>query len=55
MSYARHGGGANAVILAKALEGTRVAPGLSDCWAPRGDWLVFKSGAQLLPKYVVHW
>jgi hypothetical protein len=55
MRYARHGGGANTVILAKALEGTRGAPGRSDCWAPRGDWLVFKSGAQLLPKYVVHW
>ena len=54
MTYARHGN-TNAVILAKAIEGTRGAQGSSDCWAPRGDWLVFKSGAQLLPKYVVYW
>ena len=54
MHYAR-AGGASAVILAKALEGTRGAQGVGDCWAPRGDWLVFKSGKQLLPKYVVHY
>jgi len=54
MGYAQMGG-ASAVILAKALEGTRGAQGVGDCWAPRGDWLVFKSGKQLLPKYVVHY
>jgi len=50
-SYAR----GNCVILAKALEGVRGAQEASDCWAPKLDWLVFKTGEQLLPKYVVHW
>jgi hypothetical protein len=54
MRYAQ-AGGASLVILAKALEGTRGPQGVGDCWAPRGDWLVFKSGKQLLPKYVVHY
>ena len=26
-----------------------------DCWAPRGDWLVFKTREQLLPRYVVYY
>ncbi len=25
-----------------------------DSWEPKKDWVVFKTGAQLLPKYVVH-
>ena len=49
MGYVRKGS-ASAVIL--ALEG---AQGVGGCWAPRGDWLVFKSGKQLLPKYVVYY
>ena len=54
MVYA-NSAGTNAVILAKALEGTRGLQGIDDCWAPRENWLVFKTGEQLLPKYVVHW
>jgi len=54
MAYS-NSAGTNAVILAKALEGNRGRQEIGDCWAPRGDWLVFKTGEQLLPKYVVHW
>jgi len=50
-----YSGESKRVILAKALEGTRGTQGASDCWAPRGDWLVFRTGEQLLPTYVVHW
>jgi hypothetical protein len=53
MQYAGNSG--NRVILAKALEGVKGEQGVGDCWAPRGDWLVFKTGEQLLPSYVVHW
>lgn len=54
MHYAGQGDG-NSVILAKGLEGTRGQREMGDCWAPNGDWLIFKTGEQLLPKYVVHW
>jgi hypothetical protein len=27
---------------------------VDDSWYPNDDWVVFKTGAQLLPKYVVH-
>jgi hypothetical protein len=54
--YSNQAGG-NAVILSKALEGTKGRQELGDCWAPirDQDWLVFKSGEQLLPKYAVYW
>lgn len=54
MQYSNSGGG-NAVVLSKALEGTRGRQEQDDCWVPRGDWLIFKSGEQLLPTYAVHW
>ena len=49
-------GHGTAVILAVAVEGAQTpaeAPG-SDSWAPNGDWVVFRDGAQLLPRYVLH-
>jgi cold shock CspA family protein len=55
MQYAHIGGSGNVVILSKALEGTRGAQEISDCWAPHDDWLIFKTGEQLLPKYVVYY
>jgi hypothetical protein len=55
MQYARSSGENKRVILAKALEGAKGPQGTSDCWAPKDDWLVFKTGEQLLPKYVVYW
>ena len=51
----QYGKGAT-VILAVAIEGSQTraeAPG-SDSWAPNGDWIIFRHGAQLLPKYVIH-
>lgn len=46
------------VILAMALPGMVGQPSArgtdgSDSWRPRHDWIVFRSGAQLLPLYVV--
>jgi hypothetical protein len=61
MCYGRKTG---QVILARALQGRRgaaaPAPGGSgaagpDSWEPRGDWVVFRGGEQLLPVYVVHY
>ena len=49
-------GQGKSVILAIAVEGTQTraeAVG-SDSWTPNGDWIIFKHGAQLLPKYVIH-
>ena len=46
----------NRIILAKALKGTKAdsdRPG-ADSWQPKQDWLIFKDGAQLLPRYVLH-
>jgi len=53
MQFARSGN--KRLILAKALEGVKGTRDTSDCWAPQQDWLVFKTGDQLLPKYVVIW
>ncbi len=56
MHYVGKNGNGNCAILTKALEGVKGEQGKGDCcWAPRGDWLVFKTGEQLLPTYVVHW
>ena len=52
--YAQNGNARNCVILAKALEGVKGRQNVDDCWAPKDDWLVFKTGEQLVPKYVVH-
>ena len=54
MGYANAGNAGNRVILAKALEGVKGRQEVDDCWAPKDDWLVFKTGEQLIPKYVVH-
>ena len=45
--------GVQQVILALAL---KEKPGQSRgiSWEPRKDWIVFRSGSQLLPRYVVH-
>ena len=44
------------VLLAKALSGDRGIDDRSgDSWVPKSDWMVFRSGAQLLPCYVVHY
>jgi hypothetical protein len=51
MQYAK---GDSCVILAKALEGQRGAQEAADSWSPKDDWLIFKSGEQLWPQYVVH-
>jgi hypothetical protein len=53
MSY---GSGARQVILARALRGRcgRDSTGDADSWEPKGDWVVFRKGEQLLPVYVVH-
>ena len=48
MGYSRD---SNAVILAKALPG---AKGI-DSRSPNQDWVIFNSGAQLLPVYVLQW
>ena len=53
MSYASRGG-TKAVILSLALPGTTGAQGQADSWAPGDDWMIFKSGEQLWPRYVVH-
>jgi len=49
-----YGQGSHSVILCLALPGKKGAKGVDDSWYPHGDWVIFKSGAQLLPKYVVH-
>ena len=53
MSY---GSGARQVILARALRGRcgRDSTGGDDSWEPKGDWVVFRKGEQLLPVFVVH-
>jgi hypothetical protein len=42
------------VILCLALPGKGGRQEVDDSWYPRDDWVFFKTGAQLLPKYVVH-
>ena len=49
-----YGQGSNSVILCLALPGKKGAREVDDSWYPNGDWVIFKRGAQLLPKYVVH-
>jgi hypothetical protein len=50
-----YGQGSRSVILCLALPGKRgTQQEVDDSWYPRDDWVVFKTGAQLLPKYVVH-
>ena len=43
--------------LRQALTGKKGAQEVDDSWYPYGldgDWVIFKTGAQVLPKYVVH-
>lgn len=55
--------GSSAAILSQALVGRRgpsprknqEAPPDVDSWIPKGDWIVFKDPAQLLPKYIIHY
>jgi len=50
-----YGKDSRSVILCMALPGKRgTRQEVDDSWYPRDDWVVFKTGAQLLPKYVVH-
>ena len=50
-----YGQGSRSVILCLALPGKRgTRQEVDDSWYPRDDWVVFKTSAQLLPKYVVH-
>ena len=49
-----YGSGSQSVILCKALVGSEGHMGHGDHWKPNGDWMIFKTAAQLLPKYVVH-
>ena len=49
MSYS---GKDRVVILAQALKGDNNTQ-VPDSWQPRDDWKVFRSGSQLLPKYIV--
>lgn len=49
----RYAGGANAVILSLALPGVTGAQGKADSWTPKEDWMIFKTGEQLCPRYVV--
>jgi hypothetical protein len=48
--------GSTKVILAHALPGvsSKENNGLCNSWKPRADWVVFKEGSQLLPRYVIH-
>jgi hypothetical protein len=54
-----YGKDSRSVILCLALPGKRGNDAKQreveeDSWEPKKDWVVFKTGAQLLPKYVVH-
>ena len=50
-----YGSSSRSVILCLALPGKKGAQEREDSWEPKDDWIVFKTGEQLLPKYVVHW
>lgn len=55
-SGAGGGDGKIKIILALALEGNVKGNGVrnvSDSWKPHSDWMIFKDGAQLMPKYVI--
>ena len=54
MGYSERGG-AHAVILSLALPGETGQQEKADSWAPSDDWMIFKTGEQLCPKYVVHY
>jgi hypothetical protein len=54
-----YGKDSRSVILCLALPGKRGNDAKQrevdeDSWYPKDDWVVFKTGPQLLPKYVVH-
>ena len=54
-----YGQDSRSVILCLALPGKKGKQAKQreedeDCWYPKKDWVVFKTGAQLLPMYVVH-
>lgn len=49
-----YGARSNSIILCKALVGEEGRQEVGDHWKPNGDWMIFKTAAQLLPKYVVH-
>jgi peptidase E len=54
-----YGKDSRSVVLCLALPGKKgenatQRKGEEDHWYPKKDWVVFKTGAQLLPKYVVH-
>ncbi|KAG5186162.1 hypothetical protein JKP88DRAFT_276500 [Tribonema minus] len=53
--YANEVDGTKAVILARALKGQEGERGQGDRWGAGGNWRVFRSGAQLLPCYVVYY
>ena len=51
----RYSRGHNKIILARALPGIERRGGYDgDSWRPKNDWMVFVSGSQLLPVYVIH-
>ena len=53
----RFGQGVKQLILCEALVGNCVGTDASDggdSWKPHGDWQVYKTSEQVLPKYVVH-
>ena len=49
-----YGRASNSVILCMALVGEQGEQGRGDHWKPSTDWMIFKTSAQLKPKYVVH-
>jgi hypothetical protein len=54
MSYADRTG-CGAVILSLALPGMTGQQEQADSWVPQSDWMIFKTGEQLCPKYVVRY
>ena len=49
-----YGSQSRSVILCKALVGSEGDCNKGDHWRPNGDWMIFRTAAQLLPNYVVH-
>jgi len=53
-----YNGGSKKLILSKALTGSTGSDikgkDGSDSWTPNRDWRIFKTGEQLLPRYVIH-
>jgi hypothetical protein len=54
MSYADRTG-CGAVILSSTLPGRTGQQEQADSLVPQGDWMIFKTGEQLCPKYVVRY